>query len=70
PPERVGSVTGIVGAAGGMGGFFPPMVMGATYNAAEHSYTIGLTLLVVFATCAALFTLFGIKRKPVPQSTV
>lgn len=64
PPERVGSVTGIVGAAGGMGGFFPPMVMGATYNAAEHSYTIGLTLLVVFATGAALFTIFGIKRRP------
>ncbi|MEE3851041.1 MFS transporter [Gordonia sp. LSe1-13] len=68
PAERVGSVTGIVGAAGGLGGFFPPMVMGATYNAEEHSYTIGLTLLVVFATGAALFTLFGIKRRVVRES--
>ena len=33
PPERVGSVTGIVGAAGGLGGYFPPLVMGATYDA-------------------------------------
>jgi NNP family nitrate/nitrite transporter-like MFS transporter len=34
PAERVGSITGIVGAAGGLGGFFPPLVMGATYNEA------------------------------------
>jgi nitrate/nitrite transporter NarK len=27
-PERVGAVTGVVGAAGGLGGFFPPLVMG------------------------------------------
>lgn len=66
PPERVGSVTGIVGAAGGLGGFFPPLVMGATYDAATHSYTIGLALLVGFATVAALFTLFGIRRGPAP----
>ena len=26
--DRVGSVTGVVGAAGGLGGFFPPLVMG------------------------------------------
>lgn len=62
PAERVGSVTGIVGALGGLGGFFPPIVMGATYDATTHSYTIGLVLLVVFATCAALFTVFGIRR--------
>ncbi|MAU84442.1 MFS transporter [Gordonia sp. Z-3] len=67
PTERVGSVTGIVGAAGGLGGFFPPMVMGATYNAEEHSYTVGLALLVVFATGAAVFTLLGIKRGPVRE---
>ncbi|MFW0792174.1 MFS transporter [Gordonia sp. CPCC 205515] len=64
PAERVGSVTGIVGAAGGLGGFFPPMVMGATYDAEDHSYTVGLTLLVFFAAAAALFTAFGIKRRP------
>ena len=49
PRERVGSVSGIVGAAGGLGGFFPPLVMGATYNEADHSYTIGLVLLCVTA---------------------
>ena len=63
PPDRVGSVTGIVGAAGGLGGFFPPLVMGATYNEADHSYTIGLALLCVVATLALLFTLFGIRKR-------
>jgi NNP family nitrate/nitrite transporter-like MFS transporter len=63
PAERVGAVTGIVGAAGGLGGFFPPLVMGATYNEAARSYTIGLVLLTITATGALLFTLFGIRRK-------
>jgi MFS transporter, NNP family, nitrate/nitrite transporter len=63
PAERVGSITGIVGAAGGLGGFFPPLVMGATYNEAAHSYTIGLVLLTITAAGALLFTLFGIRRK-------
>ena len=63
PAERVGSITGIVGACGGLGGFFPPLVMGATYNEAEHSYTLGLVLLTITAVAALLFTLFGIRRK-------
>ena len=63
PAERVGSITGIVGAAGGLGGFFPPLVMGATYNEAAHSYTVGLVLLTITAAGALLFTLFGIRRK-------
>lgn len=64
PKERVGSVSGIVGAAGGLGGFFPPLVMGATYNEEDHSYTIGLMLLCVTAVIALLYTLFGIRKKP------
>ena len=27
-PARVGGVTGLVGAAGGLGGFVPPLIMG------------------------------------------
>jgi NNP family nitrate/nitrite transporter-like MFS transporter len=63
PAERVGAITGIVGACGGLGGFFPPLVMGVTYNEAAHSYTIGLVLLTITASGALLFTLFGIRRK-------
>jgi len=58
PAERVGSVTGIVGAAGGLGGYFPPLVMGATYNAQAHSYTVGLILLCATALVALAFTIF------------
>jgi NNP family nitrate/nitrite transporter-like MFS transporter len=62
PANRVGAVTGLVGAAGGLGGFFPPLILGATYDEAAHSYTIGLGLLVAFAAAACLFTIFGIPR--------
>lgn len=68
PPEKVGTVTGIVGAAGGLGGYFPPLVMGATYNAATHSYTTGLILLSVTASVALLYTVVGIKQRPEPAS--
>ncbi|MEO7069455.1 MAG: MFS transporter, partial [Nostocoides sp.] len=63
PPERVGAVTGIVGAAGGLGGYFPPLVMGATYNAVDHRYTIGLVLLSIVAIIACAYTLFGIRSR-------
>ena len=38
---RMGIVTGIVGAAGGLGGFFLPSVLGATKDA-TGTYAIGL----------------------------
>jgi NNP family nitrate/nitrite transporter-like MFS transporter len=56
PPEKVGTVTGLVGAAGGLGGFFPPLVMGATYGVWLDDYGLGLALLVVVALGALLFT--------------
>ncbi len=63
PPAKVGTVTGIVGAAGGLGGYFPPLVMGATYDEQDHSYTIGLILLSVTAVATLAYTVFGIKKK-------
>jgi NNP family nitrate/nitrite transporter-like MFS transporter len=68
PKARVGSVTGIVGAAGGLGGFFPPLVMGATYDEADHSYTVGLSLLCVVALIALVYTLFGIRSRTEPAA--
>jgi NNP family nitrate/nitrite transporter-like MFS transporter len=41
PPEKVGTVTGVAGAAGGLGGFFPPLVMGATYELLLTGYGWG-----------------------------
>jgi NNP family nitrate/nitrite transporter-like MFS transporter len=66
PPERLGSVTGIVGAAGGLGGYFPPLIMGATYEKVFPGYGFGLSLLVLVATGALVFTYLGIKQKRQP----
>ena len=67
PPERVGSVTGIVGAAGGLGGFFPTLVMGATFGKVFPGYGFGLSLLVLVAAGALVFTYLGIR--PARQAT-
>jgi len=52
PPDKVGAVTGVVAAAGGLGGYFPPLVMGATYNVDTNSYALGLWLLVLVGAVA------------------
>ncbi|WP_084516054.1 MFS transporter [Microbacterium luticocti] len=52
PPNKVGAVTGVVAAAGGLGGYFPPLVMGATYQADTNSYWLGLWLLVLVGAVA------------------
>ncbi|GAA4097905.1 MFS transporter [Nonomuraea soli] len=54
-PQRVGTVTGLVGAAGGLGGYFPPLVMGAVYET-TGSYTIGYLLLAATALAALVYT--------------
>ena len=56
PASSVGSVTGVVAAAGGLGGYFPPLVMGATYDPVHNNYTIGLMLLVATALVAFGYT--------------
>ena len=56
PPEQVGSVTGIVGAAGGLGGYFPPLMMGATYDAAGNDYTDRTALLSLTCLLTLLYT--------------
>ncbi|MEV8438757.1 MFS transporter [Actinosynnema sp. NPDC051121] len=53
PAQHVGAVTGIVGAAGGLGGFVPPLLMGALYEAFE-SYGPGLALLAGTAVATVL----------------
>jgi len=40
-PDRIGIVTGVVGAAGGLGGFFLPFVLGAVRDV-TGSYAAGL----------------------------
>ncbi len=63
PAARVGTVAGIVGAAGGLGGYFPPLIMGETYDGADNDYTVGLLLLCALAVIAFLFTLLVLPRQ-------
>ena len=56
PAQQVGAVTGVVGAAGGLGGFVPPLVMGGIYGA-TGSYAWGLIALAVVAAGAMSYTL-------------
>ncbi|MDQ0028732.1 hypothetical protein [Arthrobacter bambusae] len=51
----------MVSAAGGLGGYLPPLVMGATHDAATHSYSIGLLLRVVMALVALGFTVLAMQ---------
>jgi NNP family nitrate/nitrite transporter-like MFS transporter len=61
-PDRVGSVTGVVGAAGGLGGFFPPLVMGIV-KGATGGYALGFALMALVAVvCFA--TLRGLRDQP------
>jgi len=56
-PKQVGAVTGVVGAAGGLGGFFPPLVMAAV-KTTFGSYTLGFLLLAFTGVlCLAILAL-------------
>ena len=61
---QVGAVTGIVGAAGGLGGFIPPLVMGVIYSN-SHDYSLGLALLALVSLGTAVFTwrAFGVGTR-------
>jgi len=53
-PKETGTVTGLVGAFGGLGGFFPPIELGLVRDY-TGSYTLGFVLLSAFAlVCLAI----------------
>lgn len=61
PQDKVGAVTGVVGAAGGLGGFVPPLLMGAVYQL-RGDYGIGFALLALTALLTLLFTLGPVRK--------
>jgi NNP family nitrate/nitrite transporter-like MFS transporter len=62
PAHQVGAVTGVVGAAGGLGGFVPPLVMGGIYGA-SGTYAWGLLALAAVAACAMIYS-FSTPSEP------
>ena len=67
PAGKVGSVTGIVAAVGALGGYFPPLVMSATYDPAHYHYTVGLLLLVATALIAFGYTALRLRTPKRPD---
>lgn len=76
-PQQVGVVTGVVGAAGGLGGFVPPLLLGVV-KALTGGYALGFVLLGVVAIVALAVLvaldpnrgrLFGGRRRPRAAAT-
>lgn len=71
-PKDVGTVTGLVGAMGGLGGFFPPIVLGyiKTYTGV---YDLGFVLLSAFCVVCLLLDyrvfLLPARRAQADQAT-
>lgn len=60
--QEVGTATGLVGAAGGMGGFFPPLILGY-FRDHGGSYAPGFYCLVAFAALCLAVLFFTVIRK-------
>ncbi len=52
-PQHTGTVTGLVGAAGGLGGFFPPIELGI-FQDALGSYALGFIIFSLFGLLCAV----------------
>ncbi|WP_165604385.1 MULTISPECIES: MFS transporter [Mycolicibacter] len=63
PVGTLGAVTGIVSAVGGLGGYFPPIVMGVTYDPVHNDYTVGLLLLVATALIMFGYTALRLRAR-------
>ena len=62
-PRETGTVTGLVGAGGGLGGFFPPLVLGVI-RGQTGSYALGFVFLSGFALCCfAVNYLIFLRRR-------
>jgi NNP family nitrate/nitrite transporter-like MFS transporter len=60
--REAGTVTGLVGAAGGLGGFFPPLLMGFVDDV-TGSYAIGFMLLSEFALVCLIVNVLVLQQR-------
>lgn len=65
--KEAGTVTGLVGAAGGLGGFFPPIVMGG-FKASLGNYSVGYILLAALALICLVLNLVVLGNKSTGQT--
>ena len=68
-PKETGTVTGLVGAFGGLGGFFPPLELGL-FKDQFGSYTPGFVLLSLFAVMCLAVNYFSFLRVPEADASV
>jgi NNP family nitrate/nitrite transporter-like MFS transporter len=68
-PKNTGLVTGIAGCAGGLGGFFPPLLLGFVKDA-TGSYALGFVLLALFAFLCLAVVLLLRRQAPIPARSV
>jgi MFS transporter, NNP family, nitrate/nitrite transporter len=62
-PTETGTVTGLVGAFGGLGGFFPPLELGFLLDK-TGSYTAGFIALAIMGLVCAILALSLVRRTP------
>ncbi|HEY8394026.1 MAG TPA: MFS transporter [Thermaerobacter sp.] len=63
---ETGAVTGVVGAAGGLGGFFPPVLLGVVRQA-TGGYAPGFVLLALYALACFVLNDRHFVRRPQPR---
>ncbi len=65
-PHDAGAAAGIVGAAGGLGGFFPPLLMGVVK---DHfgTYTWGFIGLLIFTGASLLLAVWLLRSAPAEE---
>ncbi|HEU5010169.1 MAG TPA: MFS transporter [Gaiellaceae bacterium] len=65
-PNDAGAAGGIVGAAGGLGGFFPPVFVGLVKDA-QGTYTYGFVGLLVFVAVCLAIAVWLLRTAPVAE---
>lgn len=61
-PKETGTVTGLVGAFGGLGGFFPPLALGVIRDA-TGGYALGFVFLAIFSLLCLVINHLVFVRK-------
>lgn len=62
-PQNAGAAAGIVGAAGGLGGFFPPIFVGFLKDV-EGTYTYGFVGLLMLVAVSLALAVWLLRRAP------